>query len=141
MRRPRARRDGDTVTLSNSLYRVKLDLSQGLSISGIRNRWSEASFTLAGRSGLEVASGDTVLTGRAFHTQSVAIEGDSATIVLAGLHDGFPWGPTSDLRRPCIPVVVAFSTMARLDGRAILGSWSGTPSSCFPLPSSPRLAA
>lgn len=89
-RPPSVRRRGDTVTLSNRYYRVVLNLRDGLSIDRINSRWSNTPLALDGRSGLEVISGDTLLTGRAFSTRSVTVDENTVTAVLASAHPEFP---------------------------------------------------
>ncbi len=79
------RRDGNLLTLSNTYYDLVVDCTQGFSLASLRNRWAETELCLDPSSGLEVELGDTVLTGRAFETESIQIEGTSAAIRLKSL--------------------------------------------------------
>ncbi len=81
-RRAAIRRNGDLLRLGNTHYDLVVDCRRGFSIASMNHRASRAEIRLHPSSGLEVELGDTVLTGRAFRTQSVQVEGRSATIRL-----------------------------------------------------------
>lgn len=75
-------RDGDRITLSNTFYDLVVDCSRGFSLQSLNNRWADTHINLHPSSGLEIQLDDTVLTGRAFETTSIELEGDSVTIRL-----------------------------------------------------------
>ena len=81
----RIERDGDRVTLSNTFYELVLDCSQGFSLHSLSNRWADAHIDLHPASGLEVEFENTILTGRAFKTNSIDVARNSAAIQLESL--------------------------------------------------------
>ena len=81
-REPFVRREGDVLTLGNTWYEVTLNCASGLSIERLVNRYSPAPVSLAPSSGIEVVVGDTLLTGRAFATREIRVDGNSAMVRL-----------------------------------------------------------
>lgn len=81
-REPYVRREDDLIRLGNGYYELVADCRQGFALAAITNRWSEVKVSLALSSGLEVTWGDTLLTGRAFHTESIESDARSATVRL-----------------------------------------------------------
>lgn len=84
------RQDGDRIVLSNAFYELIVDCGQGLSIEAFTNRWTDTEFRLHPSSGLEVECDKTVLTGRAFTTEAVQVEGNSLKIRLKSLVPEIP---------------------------------------------------
>lgn len=91
-RTPYVRRDGPVITLGNGYYQVVADCRQGFALARLVNRWSDAEVSLAPSSGLEIHWGDILLTGRAFHTESIEATGHAATLKL---RSGLPEMPLS----------------------------------------------
>jgi uncharacterized protein DUF6259 len=83
-------RDGDRITLSNTFYDLLVDCSQGFSLMSMDNRWADTHINLHPSSGLEVAIDDTILTGRAFETTSIELDGNSVAIRLKSLLPEIP---------------------------------------------------
>ena len=84
------RRDGDRVTLSNTFYELVADCTQGFSLQSLNNRWADNQINLHPSSGFEVEFEDTILTGRAFRTNSIEVDGNSVTVRLESLKPEIP---------------------------------------------------
>ena len=84
------RRHGDHLTLSNTYFDLVLDCRQGFSIASLRQRYSETKVPLSPSSGLEIELADTILTGRAFKTESIEVEANTAEIHLTSLVPEIP---------------------------------------------------
>lgn len=84
------RRDGDQLTLSNTCFDLVVDCSHGFSIASVRQRYSETQLPLSPSSGLEIELADTILTGRAFKTESIQVEENTARIRLTSLVPEMP---------------------------------------------------
>lgn len=83
-------RDGDCIQLSNTFYDLVVDCSRGFSLRSLNHRESETEIILDPSSGIEVELGDTVLTGRAFQTESVLVDGRLVTLRLRSLVPTIP---------------------------------------------------
>ena len=83
-------RDGQRITLSNTFYDLVVDCTQGFSLQSLNDRRAETPINLHPASGFEVQLDDTVLTGRAFETTSIELEGHSVTIGLNSLVPEIP---------------------------------------------------
>jgi len=83
-------RDGERIRLSNTFYDLEIDCSRGFSLRSLKHHASEAEIVLEPSSGIEVELGDTVLTGRAFQTEAVRVDGRSVAIQLQSLLPTIP---------------------------------------------------
>ena len=83
-------REGDRVVLNNTFYELVVDCSQGFSLQSLSNRWADADIEFHPSSGLEIEFDNTILTGRAFKTDSIEVEANSVTIRLTGLAPEIP---------------------------------------------------
>jgi hypothetical protein len=83
-------RDGDRIILSNTFFKMVVNCCDGFSLESLHQRYSDTAIRLAPSSGLEVELGDTILTGRAFKTESMRVDAGSATIGLRSLVPAIP---------------------------------------------------
>ena len=89
-RSPYLRREGQTLALGNRYYEVAVDCREGFALTRLTNHYADLAMPLAPGSGLEVRSGDTVLTGRAFSVETLAVDGLTARIALRSTVPGVP---------------------------------------------------
>ncbi|NQT11751.1 MAG: hypothetical protein HQ582_03315, partial [Planctomycetes bacterium] len=83
-------REGNRIRLSNTFYDLVVDCSRGFSLRSLSHRASDVEILLDPSSGFEVELGDTVLTGRAFQTESVRVDGRSVAIRLRSSMPAIP---------------------------------------------------
>ena len=83
-------REGDLIRFSNTWYDLVVDCSQGFSVRSVSHHASNVQTVLHPSSGVEVELGNTILTGRAFRTESVDIDGRSAIVRLRSSHPTIP---------------------------------------------------
>ncbi|NCQ31003.1 MAG: hypothetical protein COZ06_13065 [Armatimonadetes bacterium CG_4_10_14_3_um_filter_66_18] len=86
------RQEGQLLKLGNSACDMVVDCSRGFAIKELVNRYAPKQRGLAAGSGLEVYVGDELLTGRAFATKRLGINGTEATIALESTVAGVPLG-------------------------------------------------
>ncbi len=118
-RAPSVKRRDDVLILENSHYQVTVRLEPGLSIESMDHRRTDAGTQVGRASGLEVLFGDLLFTGRAFETESVAVDGTKATIRLHSAHPELPLDLTVDLRvddSPSLQTRVTVETLADMTG-------------------------
>jgi Domain of unknown function (DUF6259) len=82
-REPYMEKKGNVIKCGNSFYDLTLNCENGFSLEGMVNRWSsDTQLSFDASSGLDVVLDERVLTGLDFNTESVKINGGTATIVL-----------------------------------------------------------